>query len=143
MSLSLAVAFFKLCGDEVHSLFEFFHLAHLLAEIFLIFLLKILFFLVFIFFGFLLFQQTSAIRNPIVYLFLMKLPNMVLFNAKTILMFSPKIEEIVDIIKFIMCIFDMFFKSLKLEIYLKSLETADVAIGFLIFLRFFFFLSKL
>ena len=50
----------------------------------------------------------------------MLLPYTILFYAVIIGFLSSKVEEIIDVVEFIMCFFDVFFKALELEIYLKS-----------------------
>ena len=115
-------------GDNFHFLFHLFHLGHLAGIVFFVFLDLIFLLLTLISFGFFLFEQGGLIRNPIVDFFLMLLPNIVLINTKIALFFSAEVEEIVNIVKFIMSVFDVLFKTLQFEIDLETLETANIAI---------------
>ena len=122
------IALLELVGDNLHFLFHLFHLSHLTAVIFLILLDLIFLLLSLISFSFFLFQQGGFIRNPIIDFLLMLLPYIMLIDTEIILFFSTKIEEIVNIVKFIMCVFDVLLKTLQFEINLEALETADITI---------------
>ena len=51
-----------------------------------------------------------------------------LVDAEIAVFFSSEVEEVVNIVEFIVCVFDVLLESLQFEIYLETLEAADIAI---------------
>ena len=58
----------------------------------------------------------------------MLLPDIMLVDAEIAVFFSSEVEEVVNVVKFIVCVFDVLLESLQFEVYLEALEAADIAI---------------
>jgi hypothetical protein len=91
----------------------------------------------------LLLQQTCPVRDPVVDLLFVELPNVIFLNAKLSVFLASEVKQVKHIIELIMGVFHMFFETLKLKINFEPLLPADVAIRFLILFSFFSFLPKL
>ena len=91
----------------------------------------------------LLLQQAGSVGNPIVVLFLVEFPNVPLFDAVVLWVFSPQVEQIVDVIELIVGLLYVLLETLQLEIYLEPFLAANVAFRLFIFLCRVFLLSQL
>lgn len=76
----------------------------------------------------LLLQQTGAIGNPRIVLFLVEIPDVSLFDAVITRVFSAKVEQIVNVIEFVVSLLYVFFEALKFKINLKPFLSANVAL---------------
>ena len=109
------------------SLFHLLQLLYLLLVVFLVLrLLSRLFLFVFLCL-LLLLQQAGSVGNPCVVLFLVEFPNVPLFDAVVVWVFSPQVEQIVDVIELIVGLLYVLLKTLQLEVYLEPFLTANVA----------------
>lgn len=87
--------------------------------------------------------DAGSIGDPIVDLLLVGLPHVALLNAVLLLRLSPQIEHIVDVVHLVVGLANMLLESLQLEVYLKPLLAADVAVRGLVLCRCVAFLSQL
>lgn len=136
------ISLIQLVTNRFHFGFNFFHFSHFHLEVLFILFFLIFCLLIFVFFSLLFLEQTYSVRNPLVSVFLSKLPYMMILYPILLLFFSPQVKQIKNVVELIMSIFDVFFKAFKLKINFKSLLAANITIRFFVFFCLLTFLSQ-
>jgi len=109
-------------------LLQLLHLCHLPSEVFLV-LLQLIFGLFFLPFSFLLLlQQTRLVRDPIIYIILVQLPDIVFLNSEVLIFFPSQIKQVKYVVQLIVSVLGMLLESFQLKIYFESFKTTNVAI---------------